>query len=205
MCNEIEAISGFSYAFLLAESAAAAKGLIIARVKTRSNVDFRKEFFHYFYAANLVQLLVKPNLSFLDSILQQNNQSIHKDDNQKHILRSRYHTDFPMTVKNPLTNQIIVGEVEFYLVKHPDIAAFAVANPGSSIDLKAYFVGSDYTYAYSQQFRDNVFRDNTLDENLLVGITPKPQEVPDPVPAQPLEQAADDQERNQEPVEQSAQ
>ena len=132
---------------------------------------------------------MKPNLSFLDTILQQNNQSIHKDENQKHILRSRYHTDFPMTVKNPLTNQIIVGEVEFFLVKHQDIAACAGLSPGSSIDLSAYFVGSDYTYAYSQQFRDNVFRDNTLDENLLVGITPKPQELdrPDPGPAAPLE------------------
>ena len=66
LCNDIEAISGFSYAYLLAESAAANKGLIIARVKTRSNVDFKMKFYHYFYAANLVQLLVKPNLSFLD-------------------------------------------------------------------------------------------------------------------------------------------
>jgi hypothetical protein len=177
LCNETEAISGFSFAYLLAESSGAKKGLIIARVKTRSNVDFRKKFYHYFYAANLIQLLVKPNLSFLDTILQQNNQSIHKEDNKKHILRSRYHMDFPMTVKNPLTNQIIVGEVEFYLVQLKEIQEKTNKKnlpEDGSFNLNAYYIGSDYTYAYSQQFRDNVFRDNTLDENLLVGVNPRP-------------------------------
>lgn len=71
-CCEIDAISGFSYAYLLAESFSAGKGLIIARVKTRSNVDFNMKFYHYFYAANLIQLLVKPNLSFLENIINQN-------------------------------------------------------------------------------------------------------------------------------------
>jgi hypothetical protein len=36
-CNEIESISGCSYAYLLAESFKLKKGFIIARVKTRSN------------------------------------------------------------------------------------------------------------------------------------------------------------------------
>ena len=40
--------------------------------------------------------------------------------------------------------------------------------------LNAYYIGSDYTYAYSQKFRDTIFRDNTVDENLLVGVTPIP-------------------------------
>ena len=68
-CNEIEAISGFSFSHLIHESLKVNKGFIIARVKTRSNSDFAKKFYHYFYAANLIQLLVKPNISFLENIL----------------------------------------------------------------------------------------------------------------------------------------
>ena len=89
---------------MIAESVKADKGFIIARVKTRSNQDHNKKFFHYFYAANLIQLLVKPNISFLESILSYDNQSLSAQDNKKFILRSRYHLDYPLTVKNPLTN-----------------------------------------------------------------------------------------------------
>lgn len=39
------------------------------------------------------------------------------------VLRSRYHYDFPLTVKNPMTNEVIVGEVEFYLVEKNTVAA----------------------------------------------------------------------------------
>ena len=70
-CNEIESISGCSYAYLVAESFKCQKGFILARVKTRSNQDHTKKFYHYFYAANLIQLLVKPNINFLESILNQ--------------------------------------------------------------------------------------------------------------------------------------
>ena len=65
-CSEIEAISGFSYAYLVSESYKKQKGFIIARVKTRSNQDHNKNFYHYFYAAYLIQLLVKPNINFLE-------------------------------------------------------------------------------------------------------------------------------------------
>lgn len=34
-------------------------------------------------------------------------------------------------------------------------------------------MGTDYTYAYSSRFRNTVFRDNTIDENLLIGVEPK--------------------------------
>ena len=53
-CSEIEAISGFSYAYLISESYKKQKGFIIARVKTRSNQDHNKNFYHYFYAAYLI-------------------------------------------------------------------------------------------------------------------------------------------------------
>ena len=80
--------------------------------------------------------------------------------------------DFPLTVKNPLTNQIIVSEVEFYLI--PQEQVLEKCQQGL---LLAQYIGSDYTYAYSQRFRDTVFRDNTLDENLLVGVMPKKEPV----------------------------
>jgi len=70
-CQEIESISGFSFAYLISESVAANKGFIIARVKTRSNVNHSKKFYHHFYAANLIQLLVRPNLSFLQNMMGQ--------------------------------------------------------------------------------------------------------------------------------------
>ena len=87
------------------------------------------------------------------------------------MLRSRYHTDYPLSVKNPLTNQIIVGEVEFYLLEKTSVLA---CKGLKNEYLSAKYIGSDYTYAYSQRFRDNIFRDNTLDENLLIGVNPKP-------------------------------
>ena len=85
-------------------------------------MDFNKKFFHYFYAANLSQLLFKPNLSFLQNILNSQIIQSNQEDNKKHILRSRYHMEYPLTVKNPLTNQIIVGEVEFYLLSKEEVA-----------------------------------------------------------------------------------
>ena len=37
--------------------------------------------------------------------------------NGQSILRSRYHYDYPLSVKNPLNKEIIVGEVEFYIIE----------------------------------------------------------------------------------------
>ena len=37
MCSDIEAISGFSFGYLIQESIKKNKGFIIAKVKTRSN------------------------------------------------------------------------------------------------------------------------------------------------------------------------
>ena len=116
VCSEIECISGFSFSFLISESQIRGIGCIIARVKTRSNNDPNKKFYHYFYGANLIQLLVKPNINFLEKlIIDMERQELM--DNRSSVLRSRYHLDYPLTIKNPLTNQIIVGEVEFYLIK----------------------------------------------------------------------------------------
>ena len=42
------------------------------------------------------------------------------------------------------------------------------------ITLKSVYIGTDYTYAYSQRFRDTIFRDNCFDEKLLIGVQDKP-------------------------------
>ncbi len=47
----------------------------------------------------------------------------------------------PLTVKNPLNNEIIVGEVEFYLIKN------------ASVQMNAEFIGTDFNYACSNDFR----------------------------------------------------
>lgn len=66
-----------------------------------------------------------------------------------------------------------MGEVEFYLVQRKEIQLKAQINnlpPDGNIVLRAFYIGSDYTYAYSEKFRENIFRDNTLDEQLLIGV-----------------------------------
>jgi len=70
-------------------------------------------------------------------------------------LISRYHPQMPLTVRNPLTNEIIVGEVEFYLLgrdQAPEVLNRGeVSSLASSQDviLKAEFLGTDYNYALS--------------------------------------------------------
>ena len=34
----------------------------------------------------------------------------------EYVFRSRYHNEFPLTAKDPLINEIIVGEVDFFLI-----------------------------------------------------------------------------------------
>ena len=59
----------------------------------------------------------------------------------------------PLTVKNPLNNEIIVGEVEFYLVK----------NNGSE-QMNAEFIGTDYNYACSNDFR-KMFLEHSIEND----------------------------------------
>ena len=56
----------------------------------------------------------------------------------RQILRSRYHSEFPITAKNPLTNEVIVGEIHFYLLEEGTTAKF---------------FGTDFSYATSKDFR----------------------------------------------------
>jgi hypothetical protein len=85
------------------------------------------------------------------------------------VLRSRYHYDFPLTAKNPLTNEVILGEVEFYLIDKNTIqesmemlcaqGEFS-AFESNKVALEAKFFGTDFNYANSKNFR-KYFAKNT--------------------------------------------
>ena len=60
------------------------------------------------------------------------------------ILQSRYHTDFPLTPKNPRTNEVIVGEVDFFMITLQEQERVKDLPEEA---LVAEFIGSDYNYA----------------------------------------------------------
>ena len=126
---ETEPISNASFAALIAEN----PNMLLARVQTRDRKDFRKKYVHYYAGPNLIKIL------FATMQLP-----------TEQILRSRYHPEFPLTAKDPLTNEIIVGEVGFYKM---------VSN-------EAHYFGSDFNYANSKQFRDE-FSALTADKPLI--------------------------------------
>ena len=71
---------------------------------------------------------------------------MNQEDNHDHILRSRYHIDYPISVVNPLTKQTIIGEIEFYLVSIEEIMRASE----NKDHIKAFFIGTDLNYAYNQ-------------------------------------------------------
>ena len=93
---------------------------------------------------------MKPNINFLEKLnVRAGENRPNLKDNKNTILRSRYHLDYPLTVKNPLTNQVIVGEVQFYLISQSYLKEYLPINhQNQNLKLKANFIGTDYTYAY---------------------------------------------------------
>lgn len=91
------------------------------------------------------------------------------------VLRSRYHYDFPLTVKNPLTNEVILGEVEFYMIDKNTIAenmemlciqGEVSAFESNKVVLEAKFFGTDFNYANCKNFRKH-FAKNTQDKEII--------------------------------------
>ena len=74
-------------------------------------------------------------------------------------MRSRYHNEFPLTAKDPLTNEVIVGEVEFYEINRNQIisiceTAISQSRQGeisafeqTKVIIAGNFFGSDFNYA----------------------------------------------------------
>ena len=74
-------------------------------MQTRDKADFRKKYFHHFYGPNLIKILFR----VFDLPGQQ-------------VLQSRYHQDYPITAKNPLTREVIVGEVDFFVLEAENLS-----------------------------------------------------------------------------------
>jgi hypothetical protein len=117
--------------------------LIIARVTTRDKQCTQKLNIHFYEATNLLKVLFKLI-----------------DDRILH----RYHRYDAILPTNPLTNTVILGEVRFYSIDYSNIQPLlssASTSTSSSSQLSSFtpskyvarFIGTDYNYAYSEEFR----------------------------------------------------
>ena len=78
-------------------------------------------------------------------------------------------TSLPMTALNPLTNNRIIGEVEFFFIENPYLKIepkekrYPTDKPLSLHGCKGIFIGSDYSYIHSpnlvQTIKDNCLTD----------------------------------------------
>ena len=117
-------------------------------MQTRDRVNFAKCFYHYFYATNLIKILFKTPILF----------NMNEAASEEPLI-SRYHLTMPLTVKNPLNNEIVVSEVEFYLLKRPETT-------GTRQPLIANFIGTDFNYANSNDFRKMIL-ENSIESDEL--------------------------------------
>lgn len=156
MLDDTEAISNSTFRCLIEDAAKDNQSIIFARLQTRDKADFRKKYYHHFYGPNLIKILFKVfNLP------------------GSQVLQSRYHQDYPIVVKNPLTNQVIVGEVDFFVLDSAQISA-RIKKPSEASDdcwihprsYNANYFGSDFHYATQQDFRFK-FRSLTQDTSLI--------------------------------------
>mmetsp|Transcript_33591 Transcript_33591/g.51688 ORF Transcript_33591/g.51688 Transcript_33591/m.51688 type:complete len:164 (+) Transcript_33591:1441-1932(+) len=81
----------------------------------------------------------------------------------------RFHPDFNIAATNPLTNNRIVGEVEFFFIENPYLKTqaqnrYSQEQTLSLSGVKACFIGSDYNFQFSSALRQKVF-ENCLDDN----------------------------------------
>ena len=65
----------------------------------------------------------------------------------------------PLTVRSPLNNEIVVGEVEFYLLLRE---SGETSLNRDARQLNANFIGTDYNYANSNDFR-KMFLENSIE------------------------------------------
>jgi hypothetical protein len=75
----------------------------------------------------------------------------------------RFHTECNMAALNPLTNNRLIGEVEFYFIENPYLkieppeARYHQGKPLSLNGVKGTFIGSDYNFIYSSDLRETIF------------------------------------------------
>lgn len=92
---------------------------------------------------------------------------------EKTHLLSRYDTSNPICCRNPLTNEVIVVEVEFFIIKAEEVAQespeipinfeLSVCTEAANVSYSGVFIGTDYNYAFSAEFR-KIFEENAVDK-----------------------------------------
>jgi hypothetical protein len=71
----------------------------------------------------------------------------------------RFDPEFSLASLNPLTNNRIIGEVEFFYIENPYLKVFPVDSrypPNQTLSIKGIkgtFIGSDYNFIYSEILR----------------------------------------------------
>lgn len=129
--DTIESLSQETFHELISYHKSSNKSCIIAVVKSR-DLEQLNQFYQFFFDAfQLNKLIFK----------KKNNDLIGRHDKTS-----------PMSVINPLTNTLIVGEVEYFLVKNSE---------NNEDVLKAELIGTDYSYLFSEELR-KVFEENAL-------------------------------------------
>jgi hypothetical protein len=74
-------------------------------------------------------------------------------------LVGRFDPEYSLSPQNPLTNNRIIGEVEFFFVENPYLkifpaeARYPVGQTLSLKGVKATFIGSDYNFQHSEFLR----------------------------------------------------
>ena len=125
--STVEPLSQETFGDLVSYYRSNQKELIIAVAKARSLEDPTTTYNFYFEAYLL-------------------NKTLFKQTNQGELL-SRYHSQHPLNVKNPMTMLPIVGEVEYYMMQPQKLSCI--------------FIGTDYTYVNSEQLREQ-FTNNAV-------------------------------------------
>lgn len=154
--QDMDGILGSTFEMLIKETFRADKHFIIARMKSRHEASFTKQFSSFFCIYSVMKMIFKKKGA--ETI-------------------SRFHPTCAISAKNPMTNHTIVGEVEFYVLKNiylekPAENRYPKDQSLSLVGVKGEFLGSDYSFAHSPslqfQVTDNCPEDYknllTLDE-----------------------------------------
>lgn len=145
--QDMDGILGTSYEMLIKEAFRADKHFVVARMKSRHESSFTKQFSSFFSAFSVIKLIFKK---------------------KGEEIISRFHGTCGISAKNPITNHTIVGEVEFYLIRNiylekPEGQRYPPDKSLSLLGVRGEFLGTDYSYAHSAEMRDLV-RANCLED-----------------------------------------
>ena len=166
----MDSIYGSSFAMMVKESFRDDKNFIVAKMKSRGTANFKAE------ESNSSQDYEEESRE----ILKQEGKIISNHFNIYSVLKilfrkkgqtlvGRYdkESSLPMTALNPLTNNRIVGEVEFFFIENPYLKIepkedrYPKNRPLSLSGCKGVFIGSDYSYCNSPNLVQTI-KDNCL-------------------------------------------